>query len=78
MGLKPDTLAKIKDWEYGVLLLEAKDCRGIDTRFGKDAKVLIVASIATYSEYIQILGRSSRTRKVSDCILYNLGCEKAY
>ena len=42
----------IKDQSYGIILVEKDQCRGMDIRFSKDALVLIIAKIDTYSEYL--------------------------
>ena len=76
IGVAANTLAKVKDLDYGILMIEAKVCRGIDTRFAKDAMVLITANVKSYHEYLQILGRSSRARNISSGILYTDTDEK--
>ena len=62
--------------DYGILIIDADECRGVDIRFQKDAIVLITARVKTYQEYLQMLGRGSRTRNVSEGIFYNDGIEK--
>lgn len=42
----------------------------MDTRFAKDALVLIIAKVESYHQYLQMLGRSSRSRSISEGILY--------
>jgi hypothetical protein len=42
----------IKEHETGVLLLEKDECRGIDTRFEKDARVVITAYPDDYNQYL--------------------------
>jgi len=42
-GSSRDTLYNIKDQSRGILLLEKHECRGVDTRFQKDARVIITA-----------------------------------
>jgi hypothetical protein len=76
-GVSVSTFEEIKTWEYGILLLQKEDSRGIDTRFQKDALVLIIAKVDTYQQYMQMLGRGSRTRGVCDGILYVASNEKA-
>lgn len=56
--------------------MNPNESRGTDTKFGKDAIVLIIAKVSTYSEYLQMLGRGSRSRGVSNGILYSTSDEK--
>ena len=70
-------LSAIRHWDYGVLLIKASEGRGVDTRFRKDALVLIPAEVRSYLELQQMIGRSSRTRGVCEGILYNVGEESA-
>ena len=60
-----------------MLLIKASEGTGVDTRFRKDALVLIPAEVHSYLELQQIIGRSSRTRGVCEGILYNVGEESA-
>ena len=46
-GVDAKSLSTIRQWEYGILLIEASECRGVDTRFSVDATVLIVAKVET-------------------------------
>lgn len=43
-------MAHIRSWDYGVLLLERSQARGVDTRFVRDALVLIVSTVTSYHE----------------------------
>ena len=43
-------LSTIRHWEYGVLMIKASEGRGVDTRFRKDALVLITAEVRSYHE----------------------------
>ena len=61
-----DGLLKIRDWEYGMLLLSPGEARGTDIRFRKVARVLIICPVQTYHELQQMVGRSSRTRGVCE------------
>lgn len=70
-------MSKVKNLNYGVMLLQSHECRGLDIKFNKDALVLIIAKVETFSEYHQMLGRSSRTRDVCDGIMYTSTSEKA-
>ena len=45
-----EDLLAIRDWDYGVLLLTPEEARGIDTRFRRDAHVLIITVVGTYHE----------------------------
>lgn len=63
-GVREDVIHEIRNWDYGILLLLKKHSRGIDTKFQKDAKVLITAKVDNYQQYLQMLGRSSRTRNI--------------
>ena len=66
-------LAEIRSWEYGLLLLTREEGRGVDTRFRKDAIVLIATEVSNYHELLQMVGRSSRARGVCEGILYVVG-----
>ena len=50
--------------------------RGVDTRFRRDAIVLVAVAVQSYHELQQMVGRSSRSRGVCEGILYNIGHEK--
>jgi hypothetical protein len=67
----------IKEHETGVLLLDKDECRGIDTRFEKDARVVITAYPDDYNQYLQMIGRASRTRGISEGVMFTVGQEKA-
>ena len=58
-------------------MIKAKEGRGVDTRFRKDALVLISAEVRSYHELQQMIGRSSRTRGVCEGVLYNVGQESS-
>ena len=58
-------------------MIKASEGRGVDTRFRKDALVLIAAEMHSYLELQQLIGRSSRTRGVCEGTLYNVGQESA-
>jgi hypothetical protein len=45
-----NSMLLIRDWDYGVLLLNAEEARGVDTRFRRDAHVLILALVHSYHE----------------------------
>ena len=49
----------------------------MDTRFRKDALVLISAEVRSYHELQQMIGRSSRTRGVCEGVLYHVGQESS-
>ena len=49
-GGQQHVLADIRNWEYGVLLLTREEGRGVDTRFRKDAIVLIATEVSNYHE----------------------------
>ena len=66
-------ISAIRHWEYGILMITAKDARGVDTRFRKDALVLIATEVQSYLELQQMIGRSSQTRGVCEGVLYNIG-----
>jgi hypothetical protein len=40
-GISQNILSEIKKWDYGILILSKDECRGHDTKFAKDAIVLI-------------------------------------
>ena len=44
-GTSKETMMKIKELTCGVLLITDAECRGMDIRFGRDAKVLITANV---------------------------------
>ena len=69
-------LVDIRQWEYGVLLLSSEEGRGVDSRFRKDAIVIIMAEVHSYHELQQMVGRSSRSRGVCEGILYLIGEER--
>ena len=69
-------LDEVRQWEYGVLLLTVEEGRGVDTRFRKDARVLITCTVDSYHDLQQMMGRSSRSRGVCDGVLYLMGDEK--
>jgi hypothetical protein len=69
-GVCSDHLQQIKAWEYGILFLLANEARGVDTRFAKDAFVVIVADLTSYQELLQMVGRSSRSRGTCESNLY--------
>lgn len=75
-GIDNETLAELKDSNDGILLMESNECRGIDVRFSRDAQVLIIAKVENYSQYLQMIGRSSRTRQACDAIMYTSTKEK--
>lgn len=50
IGVSQNVLGAIKDWDYGILLLKPSEGRGVDTRFRKDALVLIAAEVHSYHE----------------------------
>ena len=75
-GATESNLVDIRSWDYGVLLIKPSECRGVDTRFAKDALVLIAAKVESYHQYLQMLGRSSRSRKVCEGILYSVTSER--
>ena len=58
-------------------MIKASEGRGVDTRFRKDAMVLISAEVRSYLELQQMVGRSSRTRGVCEGVLYIVGQESA-
>ena len=49
-GGQQHVLAEIRSWEYGILLLTREEGRGVDTRFRKDAIVLIATEVSNYHE----------------------------
>ena len=65
-----DVINQIRGWDYGVLLLNSDEGRGIDTRFKKNAIVLIGVPVTNYHEVQQMMGRTSRNRGVCEVVLY--------
>ena len=41
----PSYQTEIRQWDYGMLLLNADEGRGVDTRFKKAAHVMILAKV---------------------------------
>ena len=52
VGASDENLQDIKSWDYGILFLKPHECRGTDTRFAKDAVVIITAKVESYSLYL--------------------------
>jgi hypothetical protein len=48
VGIEISTIEEIRKWDYGILLLPKLKSRGIDTRFLKDALVLIICNVENY------------------------------
>ncbi len=69
-GVSTEVLREIRSWDYGVLILEKKDGLGVNTRFSKDSIVLITCPIQNRAQYLQIIGRSSRTRNLCRGVYY--------
>ena len=69
-GVENDHLQQIKSWDYGILFLKADECRGVDTRFAKDALVIIISEVKSYHELLQMIGRSNRSRGSCEATLY--------
>ena len=76
-GSSEDAMAQIRMWDNGVLLLERSQARGVDTRFIRDALVVIVSAVSSYHELQQMLGRSSRKRGVCEGYLFVKTMEKS-
>jgi hypothetical protein len=49
-GSSEEVMAQIKSWDYGVLLLPRSQSRGVDTRFIRDALVVIISTVTSYHE----------------------------
>ena len=47
IGGSPENLEEIRSWQDGVLLLNSNEGVGLDTRFGRDALVLIGVAVET-------------------------------
>lgn len=47
-GASEMNLHTIRVWDYGMLLMKPGESRGIDTRFAKDALVLIISKVESY------------------------------
>lgn len=71
-------LDEVKQWEYGVLLLNPDEGRGVDTRFKKTAHVMVMGKVVSLHELQQMIGRSSRTRGVCEGTVYTVGAEKSH
>ena len=72
-----DMLDSIRQCDYGVLVLNPQQGRGIDTRFQRDAHVMVLAKVTSYHELKQMVGRSSRTRGVCQGTLYVVSEDRA-
>ena len=49
-GGEQHLLDEIRNWDYGVLLLNKEEGRGVDSRFRREAIVLISANVTSYHE----------------------------
>lgn len=74
-GADAQALSEIRQWDYGILLIQGRECRGVDTRFAVDAAVLIVSKADSLHQVQQMSGRSSRTRGVCESTLYVVTAE---
>jgi light-regulated signal transduction histidine kinase (bacteriophytochrome) len=45
-------LASVRSWEYGILILSREEGRGVDTRFKRDAFVLITGNVSNHHELL--------------------------
>ena len=43
-------MSAIRNWDYGILMIKINEGRGVDTRFRKDALVLISGRVLSYHE----------------------------
>jgi len=75
-GGQQHILSEVRNWDYGVLLLTREEGRGVDTRFKRDAIVLIATAVSSYHELQQMVGRSCRTRGICEGMLYLVGEER--
>ena len=65
-------LQEIRTWQSGLLVLDADEGVGTDTKFAKDAIVFILAEVKKSSIFQQMLGRGSRSRGVCQGTLFVL------
>lgn len=72
----PNFLLEIRQWDYGVLVLNSEEGRGLDTRFRKAAHVAIIAKVKQQHEVQQMVGRSSRARGACEATLCSVGPER--
>lgn len=49
-GSSDKVMTQIRGWDYGVLLLPRLQARGVDSRFIRDALVVIVSTVSSYHE----------------------------
>ena len=49
-GGQQHILAEVRNWNYGVLMLTREEGRGVDTRFKRNAIVLIATAVSSYHE----------------------------
>lgn len=70
-------LEEVRQWDYGLLLLNREEGRGVDTRFKKASHVMILTQVTSYHELLQMIGRSSRTRGVCEGTLFSVGQERS-
>ena len=69
-------MAEVRSWEYGLLILNREEGRGVDSRFKRDAMVLMSTEVSDYHELQQMVGRSSRTRGICQGTLYVISQDK--
>lgn len=50
-GTSVDVLREVRSWDYGILLLDRHEGLGVNTRFAKDALVMITCSVSSIAEY---------------------------
>ena len=72
----PNFQLEIRQWDYGLLLLNPEEGRGLDTRFRRPAHVAIIAEVKQQHELQQMVGRSSRTRGACEATFYQVGSER--
>jgi hypothetical protein len=51
IGASSEVLTEIRSWNYGVLILDKSEGTGINTRFAKDAIVMITCKVDSIAEY---------------------------
>ena len=58
------------------MTIDKTEYRGSDARFAKDARVLITATPEDFNEYLQMLGRASRSRNLCEGVMFTSTSEK--
>lgn len=77
-GVTKQITDQMTTMDTGIYLLEKTYSRGLDTKFKVDSTVMIIAEVDDYSELIQMVGRSSRSRGLCESYLFSVGSENSF